>query len=99
MNPRPTQTGKRASTRLEKAGSTNPSSARMGNPVKQDRTLTPLSSSTRLALTHAPSGYTQWTSIVSYFVPVGSNALRIGHTDGMFIDSCSLASCGRDFTE
>lgn len=31
----------------------------MGNPVKQDRTLAPLSSSTQLALTHAPSGYTQ----------------------------------------
>lgn len=31
----------------------------MGNPVKQDRTLAPLSSSTQLALTHAPSGYTR----------------------------------------
>lgn len=58
MNPRPSPTGKRASARLEKAGSTNPSSAMMGNPVKQDRTLAPLSSSTQLALTHAPSGYT-----------------------------------------
>ena len=31
----------------------------MGNPDKHDRTLAPLSSSTQLALTHAPSGYTR----------------------------------------
>lgn len=64
MNPRPSPTGKRASARLEKAGSTNPSSAMMGNPVKQDRTLAPLSSSTQLALTHAPSGYTPLDSLL-----------------------------------
>ncbi len=36
----------------------------MGNPVKQDRTLAPLSSSTQLALTHAPSGYTPLDSLL-----------------------------------
>lgn len=62
----------------------------MGNPVKQDRTLAPLSSSTQLALTHAPSGYTRLDADQMLLRVAPSSSLVPGGLGVPFEQPCRL---------